>query len=188
MNRITCLTYGFALLTLVADTACSKQGDSVSRAVASDGHGEPIQESRELPEHCKSGYVFSGDKDWADQVLINSAASLSGAEKAKVIARVYDAGVLSKIWNGCPIDMVTSTWGAPDRTMALPGGSAVLVWEVKMFPKRLGGLPFGCQTSITADLRGSIVGVVSKNIQGDSLLPIACTIDRRTGPFIADGN
>lgn len=76
-------------------------------------------------------------------------------------------------WIGCPIQMLTSHWGVPNRQVNMPGGSAVLHWEISRdIPQGLQRLNDGsiynpgpkhevCAGDVTVDQHGTILGIVA---------------------------
>lgn len=94
-------------------------------------------------------------------------------------------------WLGCPVEMLSSQWGAPDRQMNLPGGSIVLVWEKKEIPpwKGIALAPppaVTCEVSVTVNATGTIMGLASRTIALFPAQPLQCEIDSETGPIFSD--
>jgi hypothetical protein len=92
-------------------------------------------------------------------------------------------------WLGCPVDMLSSKWGAPDSQANLPGGTSVLVWETKQIPSWTGMVaqappPVTCRVSVTVSATGTIEGLASKKIALFPKQPLECVVDVARGPIL----
>jgi len=124
------------------------------------------------PAHC----LTAGNESWVDM-------ETGGGDNPAAYSR----------WIGCPIQMLTTLWGAPARNVQLPGDSHVLVWEASEQPPIKGsvrpialGPPVICDVNVTVDNKGNILGIVPTENWAFGNPPLLCGISVKHGPVFVE--